>query len=155
MVGSEFDLNNMKARSHPAFYQYFRLVAVAWWSGALVPNTTADLSTVADHVHLYDHSVPIFWFLLPVGWCDVSQSSNGFISDFFNILKWPPQSRDLNSTEHLWDVVEWKIHIRDVQLTNRQQLCDAIMTIRTKISKECEQHLVESVPWVSVSDHER
>ncbi len=34
----------------------------------------------------------------------------------------------------------------DVQTTNLQQLCDAIMTIWTKISEECFQHLVESVP---------
>ncbi len=34
----------------------------------------------------------------------------------------------------------------DVQTTNLQQLCDAIMTIWTKISEECFQHLVESMP---------
>ncbi len=34
----------------------------------------------------------------------------------------------------------------DVQTTNLQQLCDAIMTIWTKISEQCFQHLVESMP---------
>ncbi len=34
----------------------------------------------------------------------------------------------------------------DVQTTNLQQLCDAIMTIWTKISEERFQHLVESIP---------
>ncbi len=34
----------------------------------------------------------------------------------------------------------------DVYPTNLQQLCDAIMSIWTKISEECFQHLVESVP---------
>ncbi len=34
----------------------------------------------------------------------------------------------------------------DVQPTNLQQLRDAIMTIWTKISEECFQHLVESMP---------
>lgn len=33
----------------------------------------------------------------------------------------------------------------DVQLTNLQQLHDAIMSIWTKVSEECFQHLVESV----------
>ncbi len=33
----------------------------------------------------------------------------------------------------------------DVQLTNLQQLRDAIMSIWTKISEECFQHLVESM----------
>ncbi len=50
------------------------------------------------------------------------------------------------SIEHLWDVVEREIHIMDVQTTNLQQLRDAIMTIWTKISEQCFQHLVESVP---------
>ncbi len=34
----------------------------------------------------------------------------------------------------------------DVQPTNLQQLCDAIMSIWTKISEECVQHLVKSIP---------
>ncbi len=45
-----------------------------------------------------------------------------------------------------WDVVEREILIMDVQLTNLQQLRDAIISIRTKISEECFQHLVESKP---------
>ncbi len=65
----------------------------------------------------------------------------------FTLLNWPPQSPDLNQIEHLWDVVEREIHIMDVQPTNLQQLCDAIMSIWTRISEECLQHLVESMPW--------
>ncbi len=34
----------------------------------------------------------------------------------------------------------------DVQPTNLQQLRDALMSIWTKISEECFQHLVESMP---------
>ncbi len=34
----------------------------------------------------------------------------------------------------------------DVQTTNLQQLCDAFMTILTKVSEECFKHLVESMP---------
>ncbi len=64
----------------------------------------------------------------------------------FNLHKWPPQSPDLNPIEHLWDVVEREIRIMDVQPTNLQQLYDANMSIWTKISEECFQHLVESMP---------
>ncbi len=64
----------------------------------------------------------------------------------FTLLKWPPQSPDLNPIEHLWDVVEQEIRIMDVQPTNLQQLRDAIMSIWTNISEECFQHLVESMP---------
>ncbi len=46
------------------------------------------------------------------------------------------------------DVVEQGIRIMDVQPTNLQQLHDAnaIMSIWTKISEECFQHIVESMP---------
>jgi len=63
----------------------------------------------------------------------------------FTVLKWPPQSSDLKPIEHLWDVVEWEIGIMDLQLTNLKQLRSAIMSIWTKISEECFQHLVESM----------
>ncbi len=33
----------------------------------------------------------------------------------------------------------------DVQPTNLQKLCDAIMSMWTKFSEECFQHLVESM----------
>ncbi len=39
-----------------------------------------------------------------------------------------------------------EIHIMDVQPTNLQHLRDVIMSIWTKISEECFQHLVESMP---------
>ncbi len=44
----------------------------------------------------------------------------------FTVLKWPSQLPDLNPTEHLWDVVEREIRIMDLQLTNLQQLRDAV-----------------------------
>ncbi len=52
----------------------------------------------------------------------------------FTLLKWPPQSPDLNPIEHIWDVVEREIQ-PDVQPTNLQQLRDAIMSILTKINE--------------------
>ncbi len=72
------------------------------------------------------------------------------ISDWFleqfNFLKWRPQSPDLNPIEHLWYVVEREIGIMYLQPTNVQQLHDAIMSIWTKVSEECFQNLVESMP---------
>ncbi len=71
----------------------------------------------------------------------------------FTLLKWPPQSPDLNPIEHFWDVVEREVLIMDVQPTNLQQLRDAIMSIWTKISEECLQHLVESMPWIIIKNY--
>lgn len=43
--------------------------------------------------------------------------------------------------------MECEICVIDVLLTNPQQVNDAIKPIRTKISKECFQHFVESMSW--------
>ncbi len=118
--------------------------------GPLVPiehrlNTTVYLSIV-DHVHPFMTTVYhlLMYFQQDNAPCHKAQ----IISDWylehdneFTLLKWPPHSPDLNPVEHLWDVVEREILIMDVQLKNLQQLCDAIMTIWTKISEECFQHL--------------
>ncbi len=163
MIGSEFGVKNMKAWIHPALSQRFRVVVVVmvwgifYWHtlGPLViehcVNTTAYLSIVADHVH------PFMTTVYPSS-DDYFQQDNApchkaqIISDWFlehdnefTLLKWPPQSPDLNPIEHLWDVVEREIPIMDVQPTNLQQLCDAIMSIWTKTSDEFFQHLVDSM----------
>ncbi len=114
-------------------------------------NATVYLSIVANHVHPFMTTVNhlLMYFQQDNAPCHKAQ----IISDWFlerdnefTLLKCSPQSPDLNPIEHLWDVVEREIHIMDVQTTNLQQLCDAIMTIWTKISEECFQHLVESMP---------
>ncbi len=125
--------------------------------GVLVPiehglNAAVYLRFVADHVHPFMTTVypsSDGYFQQDNTPCHKAQ----IISDWFlehdnefTLLKWPPQSPDLNPTEHLWDVVEREIRIMDVQLTNLQQLRDAIMSIWTKISEECFQHLFESMP---------
>ncbi len=116
-------------------------------------NATAYLSIVADYVHPFMTTVypsSDGYFQQDNAPCHKAQ----IISDWFlehdnefTLLKWPPQSPDLKPIEHLWDVVEREIHIMDVQPTNLQQLRDAIMSIWTKISEDCFQHLVESMPW--------
>ncbi len=112
-------------------------------------NATAYLSIIADHVHHFMTTVypsSDGYFQQDNAPCHKAQ----IISDWFlehdnefTLLKWHPQSPDLNTIEHIWDVV---IRIMDVQPTNLQQLRDAIMSIWTKISEECFQHLVESMP---------
>ncbi len=95
-------------------------------------NETCWASTIPSVIVYFLTGIPQSWFL---------EHDNEF-----TLLKWPTKSPDLNPIEHLWDVVEREIRIMDVQPTNLQQLCDAIMSLWTKISEECFQHLVESIP---------
>ncbi len=115
-------------------------------------NTTVYLSIVADHVHPFMTTVypsSDEYFQQDNAPCHKAQIISDWLHEHdkeLTLLKWPPQSPDLNPIEHLWDVVEREIHIMDVQPTNLQQLCDAIMSIWTTISEECLQDLVESMP---------
>lgn len=47
----------------------------------------------------------------------------------FTVLTWPPQPPGLNPREHILQVNEREVCIMDVQLTNVQLVCDAIMPI--------------------------
>jgi len=74
--------------------------------------------------------------------------SNWFLEhdNEFTVLKWLPQSQDLNPIEQLWDVVERELCALDVHSTNLHQLQDANLSIWASVSKGCFQHLIESMP---------
>jgi len=63
--------------------------------------------------------------------------SDWFLEDDneFTVLKWPPQSPDLNRIKHLWDGVKWKLCALDVHPTNLHQLQDIIISIWPKFLK--------------------
>ncbi len=114
--------------------------------GPVVPiehclNTTTYLSIVADHVHPFMTTVYhlLMYFQQDNAPCHKAQIISEWFLEHdneFTLLKWPPQSPDLNPIEHLWDVVEREIRIMDGSRQS-QQLCDAIRSIWTKISEEC------------------
>ncbi len=116
-------------------------------------NPTAYQSSVADHVHPFMSAVYPFsdgYFQQDNTPCHKAQISSDWLLNMtmsWLYQNWPPHSPVRNPIEHLWDVVEQEICIMDVQPTNPQQLRDAIMSIWPKISQECFQHLVESMPW--------
>jgi len=106
----------------------------------------AYLSIVSDHLHpfmatMYPSSDG--YFHQDNAPCHKARIiSNRFLEhdNEFTVLKWPPQSPDLNPKEHLWDVVERELRALDVHPTNIHQLQDAILSIWDNISKECFQN---------------
>ncbi len=164
MVGSELGVKNMKAWIHPVSMSQAAGGDVMVWGifywhtlSPLVPNehrlnTKAYLSIVADHVHPFKSTVYTSsdgYFQQVNAPCHKAQ----IISDWFlEHDKW------VHFTQKASTVTRSQSNraplgcggmgecIMDVQPTNLQQLRDAIMSIWTKISEECFQHLVESMP---------
>lgn len=71
----------------------------------------------------------------------------GLLNMTMSALKWSLQSPYLKPIENPLDVVEQEIYILGVQPANLQQLCDAIISIWTKISEDCFKHLVDFMPF--------
>lgn len=141
LVGSEFGVNNMKAWIHPILYQRFVAGGVRgeYFLRTLCPlsNNWASfkLCNLREYCCcpcplLYNHSVHVFWWQENT-LCHKTQILKRVSGhdNVFTILQQPPQSPDLNPTGKLWDVVEREIHIIDMQPTELQQLCDAMMSI--------------------------
>ncbi len=155
MVESEFGVKNCLVSTVQAGGGVMVWGIFSWHTfGPLVPiehhlNTTAYLSIVADHVHPFMTTV---YHLLMITSSRImhhvtklKSSQTGFLNmTMSSLYSWLPQSPDLNPIEHLWDVVEREIRIMDVQPTNLQKLCDAIMSIWTKSLRNVSNALLKN-----------
>nr|KAF6355158.1 hypothetical protein mMyoMyo1_011357 [Myotis myotis] len=114
-------------------------------------NSTTYLSIVADQVH------PIMLMAYPNG-DGVFQQDNvpchsaRIVHEWFQehegdstLLRWPPQSPDLNPIEHLWDEVKKAIRQLVPQPSNLTELDNAIHQALCQIPRITFQHLVESM----------
>ncbi len=122
--------------------------------GPLVPIEHRLNKPRSTWVLLLTMFIPL-WLQCTIFWCTSSRIMQ-HVTKHLRLVSWTWQwvhFTQMASTvtrsqfnRALWDVVEREIHIMDVQPTNLQQLCDAIISICTKISEECFQNLVESMP---------
>ena len=61
-------------------------------------------------------------------------------------LPWPAQSPDLNPIEHLWDVLERRVRLRNPKPKNKVQLFEALREEWYKIELETYSKLTQSMP---------
>lgn len=114
-------------------------------------NATAYLSVVTDHLHPF---ITTIYHLLTATSSlikHLAAKQKSYQTSFEHVttsstsaLQWSSQSPDLYPGEHLWDVLE--LEISSMKVKYLQRLHDAIMSTRTRITEECFQHPVQSMP---------
>nr|KAF6310699.1 hypothetical protein mMyoMyo1_008757 [Myotis myotis] len=115
-------------------------------------NSTTYLSIIADQVY----PIMLMVYLNGDGFfqqenapchgaCIVQEWFQEHEGDF-TLLRWPPESPDLNPVEHLWDEIKRAIRQLVPQPSNLTELDSAIHQAWCQIPRINFQHLVESVP---------
>jgi hypothetical protein len=61
-------------------------------------------------------------------------------------MNWPARSPDLNTIEHLWDVVGKQVRARRRELVSLQELRRVVQEEWDNTPQEEIQHLIESMP---------
>jgi hypothetical protein len=62
------------------------------------------------------------------------------------VLKWPPQSPDLNPIEHLWSYLKERIRNRPVQPKNKEELWEAFREEWSRIDPDFCAKLISTMP---------
>nr|KAF6378802.1 hypothetical protein mMyoMyo1_009705 [Myotis myotis] len=124
--------------------------------GSLIPveqclNSTTYLSIIADQVHpimlmAYPNGDGFFQDNVPCHGARIVQEWFQEHEGDFTLLRWPPQSPDLNPIEHLWDKVKRAIRQLVPQPSNLTELDSAIHQAWCQSPRITFQHLVKSMP---------
>ena len=127
--------------------------AFSWHVGG--PNVKID-GKIDQHFYndvITSHTIPFAYENLPLLWTFMHDNDPKHTSrtvkkcldeENVKVLKWPPQSPDLNPIENLWNDIDK--HIQAVKPKNLRELWDETQNAWYSISKERCQGLVESLP---------
>ncbi|GBN63036.1 Transposable element Tc1 transposase [Araneus ventricosus] len=115
-------------------------------------NAAKYLNIIADQLH------PYMAFVFPLG-NGIFQQDNAPCqkarivlewfeehTDEFYLMSWPPNSPDLNPTEHIWDVMERQLRSQTPPCPNISTFRDRCLDIWYNLSPVMNQKLVASTP---------
>ena len=104
----------------------------------VVPFLQAHLNMTLQHDNATSHT---------------AHSVRDFLQDNnVSILPWPLKSTDLNTIEHVWDLLDWSVRARAMPPRNVRELAGGLVEKWGNISQQELANLVQST-WRRCMDH--
>lgn len=74
------------------------------------------------------------------------RTAKWFEENKINVLSWPAQSPDLNPIEHLWNDVDHRLRLLNVEIKGKDSLWEHVSKIWNETSKDTCDKLIKSMP---------
>ena len=112
-------------------------------------NLTAEryVEVVQNHILPFAHEIgPDFVLMQDGARAHTSRVITSYLEDSgIQVMNWPPRSPDLNCIEHLWDLINRRLHNRQYQPQTLQELEDVLLEEWRVIPQETIRRIISSM----------